>query len=362
MNNPGGAERVLADVVSGLANRGHDVSVLSYDKPGSDSYYRLDERVKRIELGLGSTQKKARVFETLSRMYYLRRTVRDAAPEVVIGFMHSMYIPLGIAMIGLSIPLVASEHTVPEYYESRPLESGLLRLTPFLASRVTVVSVQAMQSYASFLRRVMVVVPNPVSIEVKHSADVRDRPDKRNILLTVGRLEGKKGHKTLISAYAKLADRFDNWDLRIVGEGSLRPELEAEIKRYSLNDRVVLAGATKDIGKEYESAQLFVVPSTYESFGLAAAEALVHALPVVGFSDCPGVNELIKDNENGLLATPLADRASALADTLERLMTNEALRVKMAQASRDSAPSYGLDAVLDRWESVLNTSNINQPQ
>lgn len=353
---------MLADVANGLARRGYDVTVLSYDKPGSDSYYRLDERVKRTELGLGSTRDKARVFETLKRMYILRRSIRDAAPEVVIGFMHSMFIPLGIAMIGLSTPLIASEHTVPEHYKSRPVESGLLRLAPLLLSRVTVVSEQAKQSYTAFLQKVMVVVPNPVSIRVMRPADVRDCPDRRNSLLTVGRLESKKGHKTLIRAYSKLVDRFDHWDLRIVGEGTLRLELEAEISRYGLTDRVILVGATKDIGKEYESAQLFVTPSTYESFGLTVAEALMHALPVIGFSDCPGVNGLIKDNENGLLATPSADRASALADTLERLMEDETLRLKLAQAPHDFTSNYGLDAVLDRWETVLNTSDINQLQ
>ncbi len=113
MNNPGGgAERVLAEVASSLAARGHDVSLLSFDRPNGELFFPLDPRIRRIELGIGSTVERTNLSTTVKRIAAMRRTLKQETPDVAIGFMHSTYIPLGIALLGTGIPLIASEHIV----------------------------------------------------------------------------------------------------------------------------------------------------------------------------------------------------------------------------------------------------------
>ena len=70
LNNPGGgAERVLADVASGLAERGHKVAILTFDRPGGQPHYPLHASIERIELGLAPTNEASNLLITLRRMF-----------------------------------------------------------------------------------------------------------------------------------------------------------------------------------------------------------------------------------------------------------------------------------------------------
>lgn len=355
MNNPGGgAERVLADVTGGLAERGHHVSVLTFEAPGGRSFYPLGEAVERIELGIGSTTGPATVGATLRRMAALRAWMRAHRPDVAIGFMHSMFIPLGVALAGSGIPVIASEHIVPEHYRSRPLQALLLRLVPLLVDRMTCVSEQAKSKYPPALQRLIEVAPNPLIIASGERAEVAASTHGPNILLTVGRLTEQKDHDTLVRAFAEIAPVAPDWNLRIVGDGELRTSLTGLVQSLGLSERVELPGSIAEIAGEYLRAQLYVTPSRYESFGLATAEALAYGLPAVGFDDCPGTNELIQDDVNGLLVTGAADRRSALARTLKELILDPAKRQRLAAGGSAMQSGFSIDAVLDVWESLLD--------
>ena len=330
--------------------------MLTFDQPGGQSFYPLYPNILRIELGIGSTTEPARVLNTLRRIMALRARVCDYAPTVVIGFMHSMFIPLGLSLVSTSIPLIASEHFGYEYYQyysSRPMDALLWRLTPFLATRITCVSEQMVQSYPPSLRKKMVAVPNPITVRSCGRADVSGSQKSRKVLLSVGRLVHQKDYATLIQAFAMIVGRLPEWTLRIVGEGALQEQLQTQIFTLGLDDRVDLAGTTHDVMKEYASAQLFVSSSRFESLGLVVAEALVHGLPVVGFADCAGVNQLVRPGENGALADDRGDRVEALAATLEPIMVDDTRRIALARNIDDLPAEYSLKHVISRWEQVI---------
>lgn len=352
-NRGGGAERVLAEVTGGLIDRGYDISILSFDRPCGYSFYPLHSMINRIELGIGSISGPATVFSTIRRIVALRKNILKYKPDIVIGFMHSMFIPLGISMIGMSIPLIASEHIVPEHYRSRPLERLLLWLVPLMARRITCVSEQARCAYPPFVRKKMVAVSNPVHLDISGKADVTGEKAGRKILLSVGRLDPQKDHEILIDAFVKIARQLPDWDLRILGDGELRSKLELKVARLGMNDRIFLPGSTEKISDEYLSAQLYVQPSRYESFGLTIAEALSYGLPAIGFDDCKGTNELIRSGVNGDLADGRADRSTNLASTLRKHMKEDKLRVRLSQKTHDGLDRFGLTNVLDQWESLF---------
>lgn len=360
MNNPGGGgERVLADVASGLVARGHDVAILSYDQPGGSSYYPVDPHIERIMLGIGSTTAPATALTTLRRMVVLRKSIRTRAPDVVVGFMHSMFIPLGLALMGTPIPVIASEHIVPAHYRSRPFQALLVRLTPYVTDCITCVSEQSRRAYPQSLREKMVIIPNPVNLKPSGRADAAGLHKARKVLLSVGRLEAQKDHATLIEAFAEIAGQVPDWDLRIIGEGLLRPKLESMVVELGLEGRVYLPGNSKDIAAEYMSAQLFVLSSRYESFGLTTAEALAHGLPAIGFSDCLGTNQLIRRGVNGDLANGSGRRSTALAETLKPLMQDEALRTRLSEQTGTVAQAHHIENVCDHWETLLRDVRRN---
>lgn len=353
----GGAERVLANVANGLSARGHRVSVISYDRPSTDDFYPLHSNIERVRLGIGETLESAKLRETLLRMPMLRAAVKRVDPDIVIGFMHSMYVPLSIALTGSGIPIIASEHIVYDHYRARPIQAALIGLTPMLVDAITSVSIPMRDSFPRHVRKHMEVISNPVDVLNVKMANVIG--DRRKILITVGRLVEQKDHGILIDAFARVAAFHREWDLRVLGEGDLRSALEAQVRRLGLEERIILPGATADINAEYAQAQLFVMPSSYESFGLATAEALAHGLPAIGFADCPGTNEIIVHGENGLLVKG-ANRVAALAEGLDKLMADSDLRRDMGASGPASITRFTLDEVVDKWEALLKKVMLGQ--
>jgi glycosyltransferase involved in cell wall biosynthesis len=355
MGNPGGgAERVLADVANGLAQRGHVITVISSDKAGIPSYYPLHSSIQTVSLAIGDTETASKPGELLRRMKSYRSAVTGACPDVVVAFMNSSYIPAGFALLGSGIPMLASEHIGPEHYRRRYLEWLLMQALPLIAEKITVVSEQIMHSFNPWLRRKMTVIANPVSIKpVPRPGRSIQTAGQPKLLLSVGRLAPQKNQVCLIEAFAAIAGDFPDWTLRIAGEGELRNELETKIAELGLSGRVDLPGNIADIGRQYQSADLFVLPSRYESFGLATAEAIMHGLPVIGFADCPGTNELIRNGENGILVAG-TDKTDALAKAMASLM-----RDPEARAALENAPTawlldkYSLSAIVDVWERLL---------
>jgi glycosyl transferase family 4 len=168
------------------------LSVISFDPPGRHSFYSLDPRIEWIRLGIGKTDQPATPLEALSRISVLWRTVSRIKPHVAIGFMHSMYILLGLALVGRRIPMVASEHIVWAHYATRPIEKALLHLTPWLARRITVVAQDVIPKYPRAVRKHMVVVPNPVNLDTNLRADLTDSQKSHKVLLSVGRLTAQE--------------------------------------------------------------------------------------------------------------------------------------------------------------------------
>lgn len=349
----GGAERVLASVASGLAQRGHDVSVISFDTPGSESFYPLDPKIERICLGIGDVKSQTTQAEFFIRMKKLRTVLTGQKPDIVIPFMHSSFVPAAFALIGSGIPIIASEHIVPEHYKTRQLQYALLCFSSLFVQKMTVISNAVKQAYPTFLRQKMIAVPNPV-IKANKPANVKGEGQFHKTILNVGRLTEQKNQAGLIKAFAKLAPDYPDWRLRIVGEGELHGELERLISDLGMEGRIELSGAIANIGSAYETAQIFVMPSIYESFGLATAEAMAHGLPVMGFADCPGTNELIEHKQNGLLVES-NDRISSLKQALATLITNPDLRKRYGEAGIKTAAQFGLDPVLDAWESLAHS-------
>ncbi len=356
----GGAERVLCMVASELSRRGHDITVVTCDSNQSTPFYPIHDGIRIINLSVGETAEPGRFVVTLTRIIALRRAIIRINPDVVVGFMHSIFIPLSFALVGANIPLVASEHIVPDHYRSRPLQFALLWISAFNIQRITVLSENIKRSYPKLLRDRMHVLRNPV-LPVDNYANPGRLKDSY-ILLNIGRLDNQKDQKTLINAFALIAHSFPNWILRIYGDGTLRDSLEGLIIHLGLVDQVFLLGNTSLISEEYAKADIFCLSSLYEAYPLVVVEAQSHGLPVVAFENCPGVNELVINRKNGLLVESSYNRSQSLAKSLSQLMCDSTLRYEYGSASRKATHQYSsLCDIANHWETLLTpltTSSI----
>lgn len=347
----GGAERVLAMVTAGLARLGHQVTVLSFDRPGAPPFYRFDDAVERVQLGIGQASESSTITDLGKRAWAIRRFVKRRRPDVAIGFMNSAFVPLALGLMGTGVPIVASEHISYDHYADRTLERLLLWLTYRLSDRVTVPTDPVRHGFPAALKPRMWTMVNPVD-PLSGGARKRSRARTKPLLLAAGRLTRQKDFSTLVAAFAKVAARFPDWRVRILGEGILRDPLERQVAALGLGERVELPGIAVDMASQYGEADIFVMSSRYESLGLVTAEALACGVPVIGFADCPGTNDLIVSGSNGLLVAG-SDRAEVLAAGMARMMADDQLRARMARAAPASVSHLFGDAAVRNWDAML---------
>jgi glycosyltransferase involved in cell wall biosynthesis len=224
----------------------------------------------------------------------------------------------------------------------------------FALCRGVVVQFDSYRSgYPARIRNRIAAIPNAVSTPARFAQPALETP--RAVLLAVGRFTDEKRFDVLIDAFHLLAGRHPGWDLRVVGDGVNRGALETRVRELKLEGRATICFAVADVEAEYAGAQLFVLPSRWEGFPNALAEAMVHGLPAVGFASCPGVNELIVPGANGWLAPAATDATlvTTLAETLAIAMGNPEARRTMGERAKASMGAYAPQSVYDRWEAVL---------
>ena len=380
----GGAERVLVDVSRIIHERGYRVTVITHEGRNGPSFYPLRFGIERVDArprhsrrrkapvldrarGIAARSKIASIpiwlVQFVPMVLRLRRILRDTRPDVVIGFMPSMFPYMSLAVLGLPVKSVASVHNVPKRefgadpkrWNQNRMDRKMRRLSLRFSDAVTVL-------LPSFVRQLPLpeaaaktrVIPNMVKRYEGPLADVRESPDEPNVILAVGRLADAKDHQSLIEAWAMLEDRFPNWEVRIFGNGPLKSSLSRRIRLAGVK-RLKIHKPTPEIMSEYAAARILAMPSRHEGFGLVTAEALSVGLPVVGFATCEGTNELVQHGYNGLLANPRGGRARGFAVELEKMMTDADLRTRLAAAAPKSVERFDPEVIADHWEDLIRS-------
>jgi glycosyltransferase involved in cell wall biosynthesis len=189
------------------------------------------------------------------------------------------------------------------------------------------------------------VIPLGVSLpEITHPIAVREKfgiPSDRPLILFMSRIDPKKGLDLLIPSLAKLATEQD-FQFVLAGANPQDPEFEAsirlQIQAVGLGDRTTLTGFVSGEDKTalLQAADLFVLPSYYENFGIAVAEAMAAATPVV-ISDQVHIWKEIQQAEAGWV-TPC--EMEALTDTLRIALSNRAEQARRGQCAQAYAANH----------------------
>ncbi len=171
-------------------------------------------------------------------------------------------------------------------------------------------------------------------------------------LLAVGRLSKEKGFGGLIKIFSKLAFKYQDWILRIVGEGPDRGVLESMISQLGLVGRVELPGRSTHIEHEFFMAEAFVLTSEFEGFPNVLLEAMAIGLPCVTV-DCPSGPREISDQGRAALLVG-AGNWTALYDALDILMGSQDLRLQLSRlGSKFVHQKFALPTILQKWEEHL---------
>lgn len=348
----GGAERVAVNLANALSTRGYRVDMVVMCRSG-ELLDALSPQVRVVSLDA------PRVRQVL---WPLWRYIRFAQPVAVLANMWPLTVMAVLAkrMAGVGTRLVVAEHTTWSRSEllARPtvgwqVRTSMHHVFPH-ADGIVAVSQGAADDLAQFAqldRQSIQVIYNPVVSALPDRAPVECDPAAwwqggHRRLLAVGTLKSIKAYDTLIDAFARLCSRVDA-RLLILGEGSERNALEAQVKRLGLQGQVFLPGFVKDPGPFYQRADLFVLSSYAEGFGNVVVEALAAGTPVVS-TDCPsGPREILADGRFGQLV-PVGD-AAALADAMAQSLASEHDHDSLKRRALD----FSIDKAVDQYEALL---------
>lgn len=219
---------------------------------------------------------------------------------------------------------------------SAAAEKEVLKNTPHVAERI-------------------IIIPNGIDIEeFKKEIKNNGRDEYRTkyfhatsnekIILCVAELHPRKGQRFLIEAVKLLLPNFPNLKLALVGEGPARNEYESQTR--DIKDRILLLGWRNDVEKLMNAADIFVLPSLREAFGLVLLEAALAGLPTIA-THVGGIPEIIEHEKTGLLIEP--QNANELANAIRTILSNpDKSKEWSAEAAKKVETQFGAKAMAEK--------------
>jgi glycosyltransferase involved in cell wall biosynthesis len=349
----GGAERVTANLANYWAAKGWDVAIVTLLAQNQD-FYELHPAVKRVVLGLGSDSGNVLVglWQNICRTRALRKLLLEMSPDIALGMMTPANVLLALAAWRLpALRTIGAEHNHPPQKPLGILWETLRSKTYGALDAVTTLACEGkiwIKDNTNAQKIVTWPLPNH---EPRINPSLFHKPERR-LLLAVGRLHNQKGFDWLIQAFSSLAYNHPDWDLVILGEGTLRGTLEEQVRKSGLEKRIFLPGRVGNLSEWYESTDLFVMSSRYEGFPMTLLEAMAHGLAVLSFDCDTGPRDIIRHEVDGLLVPP--KDIAALSAALDKMMSNDSLRLQFAERAKDVRERFSREKITQHWEHLFS--------
>lgn len=361
--NLGGIEELVRQVAHELQRRGDDPLLLVNRWPRSLPAVETFEGlpIRRLKLRVPSSGLKAKLSYHLTHRLVRRAVVqllREFGAELIHVHGVSCNVPYALhAKRVLGLPLVVTLHgeltmDANQIFQRSRHAAMLMRQVLAEADRITAVSAKTLADAeafcgGSFGARARVIV-NGASLE--DIAQATPHTHARPYVLAMGRLAPQKGFDLLLRAFADAG--LEGWDLLLAGDGPQRDALETLVRELGLTERVHLLGRVdRDRAAAlFRGARFFVIPSRAdEGMPLVAAEAMGAGCPVIG-TRSGGLPELVAADETGFVIE--REDLDGLRDAITRMASDEALRARMSEASRDRAQRFAWPAVTREYREV----------
>lgn len=339
----GGIERLAADIANYLAERGFKVTIFCRQwGSAASSVYPVYDNVDVVGVFDENHQEQG--------IRDLRSELLTREIDLFIPMLSEwLFAPIVAATEYTGIPVVVSEHNDPWKIEEL-WWSHEDRVECFnKAERIHLLLNVFTESLPEELRDRTVIIPNGINMPDA----VTPYENREKLIVAVGRLSPQKRFDRLIEAIAQIQGelREKGWKTEIWGDGQLKSELESQISEQGIGDLIELKGVTADISTVLNRAAINVMPSEFEGFGIALAEAMSYGIPSLAYADCNGPNELIRDGQNGRLINTTAE----LADEIHHLLDDEVKRTKMSKDALRKSKKYDKNKVFRQWETLVNS-------
>ena len=364
----GGSGVVASELAIGLAGRGHEIHIVSYAPP-----FRLRGFHHNIfihEVGVSSYP----LFKYPPYALGLATKLVDLVEECNLELIHSHYaIPHAVSaylakqilepksvkivttLHGTDITLVGADQSFRRVVKFAIEKSdGVTAVSRYLKRRTI--------SEFAIEREIRVIynfVTNQPARPENHSCE-REMyaPKGEKILMHASNFRPVKRVGDVVRVFARVRDRMPA-RLLLIGDGPERIFIQQLTKELNLAEDVFFLGEQDYIDPLFACADLFILPSEQESFGLSALEAMACGVPVIG-TDTGGLPEVIKDGEAGFLL-PVGDIQGMAGKSIELLSDREVLKHFRDRAKDRAKKCFNAEKILDQYEELYEEALSGRP-
>lgn len=348
----GGVQLSYSWLLNHLAEKGFEIRFFTHKKrpEGGQLYYQFPASVEIFHYDL---------IDTKQNRNFIRQSTCEYDPDVVLVVNSSHFSSIILyALQGTNYPVVLSERGGARFLLEHTWDNRIQRqMTHFLADFSHMLTPSYRQALPWFMRAQISIIPS-VTMPANMLTDAsKPNSSGRYVVLYTGRFAFEKDLNLLIEAFANLSQKFHNWDMKLIGAGPEEEKLKKQITALDLEGRIELLPYKAEISEvyqEYLKAHLYILPSRAEGCPLSLREAMAHGLPVIGFHNASGVNEIIEHQKTGLLVDGTEDqKIPNLTTGMETLMSQDQLRRAYGQAAAKAVRKYAPDIIHGKWEQLL---------
>jgi len=191
---------------------------------------------------------------------------------------------------------------------------------------------------------------NPATIDVEHEKRKWGIPLTNNVVGSIMRFSKQKNPLDFVKMAAEIVEKNPKVSFLLVGDGSLKPQIESSILQLNLSEKVILTGVRDDVPQLLAVMDVFVLPSLWEGLPRVILQAMAMGLPIVA-TEVGGTPEAIKEDQNGFLVTP--KDFHAIARRVIQLLEDQNLAKKMGERGRKMVyPEFCVKQMVKSTESL----------
>lgn len=364
----GGSGVVATELAKGLANRGHNIHMISYSRPARLDSFRTDITYHEVDLStyplfeyppydlaLANMMVNLIQHENLDILH-----VHYAIPHATSAYLakqivnkHSCRVPIITTLHGTDITLIGSDPTYKQVVDFSINESdGVTAVSEYLKS----------ETYRLFdIHKEIKVIPNFIDLDrFKQSQKEHFKkaicPNGEKVITHVSNFREVKRVPDVVEAFNHVLKNGVEAKLLMVGDGPERPKAEQKCRELGICNHVRFLGKQDRVEEILSISDLFMIPSGSETFGLAALEAMSCSVPVIS-SNIGGLPEVNTDGETGYLCE-LGD-VECMGRRATEILTDEKLHSKMSEAARKRAELFEIDKIVAIYEEYYDEVKRN---
>ena len=338
----GGAETMCENLCYALQNQGHDVLAVSL----FDDRTPIAQRMEAAGISIEYLDKKPGL--DVSMLPKLTKIMKRFGPDVVHTHLNVIKYAAAAAKLAGVKKCVHTVHSVADKEAEGTLQKILNKIYFTLGWSVPVaLSDEIQDTIADFYgmdKAKIPVIRNGIDLSRCQPKETYSFGETVTIL-HVGRFDLPKNHAGLLKMFARLHAKYPNCHLQLVGDGDLRPEMEALAENLGITPWVEFCGMQSDVHPYLHHADIFILPSLYEGNPMTIIEAMGTALPILA-TDVGGIPDMLTNGETARLA---ACEEDALLEACEALLRDEELRRRLGQAAKQDSPRFSSGYMARRY-------------